>query len=157
MTHEDYYKQEESTMSTRWNPLEDILNIQDRLNRIFQDTYQSHTSPGSGDWQPPVDIYETDVEIIITAEIPGTSEDQIDVQISDGVLVIRGEKPSPVDKDSDTYYRLERPYGRFSRSFTMPSGVDVSAVNASLKDGILRVTLGKSQTGGPRSVKVLKD
>ena len=144
-------------MSERWNPLQDILNIQDRLNRIFHDTYQSNTSPGSGDWQPPVDIYETETELIIMAEIPGTAEDQIDVQIADGVLFIRGEKPSPVDKDSDTYYRLERPYGRFSRSFTLPGGVDASAVKATIKDGILKVILGKSTAGGPRSIKVHKD
>jgi HSP20 family protein len=145
------------TMSTQWNPFEDILNIQGKLNRIFQDTYRGHAKSKAGDWQPPVDVYETAEEFVILAEVPGTCEDDIDVQISDGSLVIRGEKASPVDMGSDTYYRLERPYGRFSRSFALPNGVDVSQVKASIKDGILRVTLGKIGKPAPKNIKVIKD
>jgi HSP20 family protein len=143
-------------MINRWNPLGDIVNIHNRINRIFRDSLQGGDLDNTGDWQPPVDIFETDSEIIILAELPGTPEDAIDVQISDGVLSIRGAKPSPLEKNSDVFYRIERTSGKFSRVFAVPQGVDSSTVNASLKDGILKIVLNKSVNETPKSIKIVK-
>lgn len=139
-------------MISRWNPLQDILNIQERMNRIFQGNDLSH----GGEWNPAVDIYETEQGIVILAELPGTPEDNIDVQIFDGVLTIRGVKPSPVEQGSDTYYRLERTSGKFARSFALPTGIDTGSVKASIKDGVLKITLDKSREAAPKSIKVVK-
>jgi HSP20 family protein len=143
-------------MINRWNPLGDIVNIHNRINRIFRDSLQGSELDNTGDWQPPVDIFETDSEIIILAELPGTPEDAIDVQISDGVLSIRGTKPSPLEKNSDVFYRIERTSGKFSRAFSVPQGVDSSTINASLKDGILKIILSKSVNEAPKSIKIVK-
>ncbi len=143
-------------MSIRWDPLKDILNMHDRLNRMFSDTFQKNDLSGSGEWLPPVDIYETETEIVILAELPGIPEDAIDVQMNDGVLVLRGEKPSPRDNETDSYYRLERPFGKFSRSFTLPNGLELSDVKASIRDGVLKITMSKVQSR-PKNIKVTKD
>ena len=141
-------------MSTRWDPLKDIMNLSDRMNRMFQDSFQAGEA---GQWQPPVDIYESADEIVILAELPGISEENIDIQVNSGLLLIRGEKPSPVDRDSESYYRLERPFGKFARSFSVPNNVDMSSVTASLKDGVLVVTLKRNTQTGTVSVKVTRD
>lgn len=143
-------------MTIRWNPLRDILNIQDRMNRIFQDDLQGSDLTHSGEWVPPVDIYETESDIVILAELPGISEDNIDVQVSDGVLTIKGVKHSPIEQGPDVYYRLERTTGRFARSFALPVGVDAATVKASIKDGVLKITLSKNKTVMPKSIKVVK-
>lgn len=139
-------------MSERWRPINDIINIQDRLSRLFQDNFRNTT----GEWTPAVDIYETADEIVILAEVPGISED-IDVQVSDGVLVISGNKPSPLEQGADSYYRLERSSGYFTRSFSLPPSVDISTVSATIKDGILKVTLGKHKKTAARTIKVSKE
>jgi len=143
-------------MSIRWDPLKDILSVHDKINRMFSDTLQKNDLSGVGEWFPPVDIYETDTEIVILAELPGILEDAIDVQLNDGVLILRGEKPSPRDSETDNYYRLERPFGKFSRSFTLPSGLELSDVKASIRDGILKITMIKARNR-LKNIKVTKD
>ena len=143
-------------MSVRWDPLKDILNMHDRLNRMFSDTFQKDDLAGAGEWLPPVDIYETETEIVIVAELPGIPEDAIDIQVNDGVLVLRGEKPSPCDSGTDSYYRLERPFGKFARSFALPGGLELSDVKASIKDGVLKIIMSKARNRS-KSIKVTKD
>ncbi|GAB7140807.1 Hsp20/alpha crystallin family protein [Deferribacterales bacterium RsTz2092] len=141
-------------MIARWDPLKDILNLSDRVNNIFRDV---NGGESGGQWTPPVDIYENDDELVILAELPGVAEDSIDIQVNDGLLLIRGEKQSPIDKDSESYYRLERPFGKFARSFSVPSSVDVSKVSAALKDGVLTVVLKKDNSSKSVTIKVTKD
>lgn len=141
-------------MPIRWDPLKDIMNLQDRMQRVFQDGFQT---ADKGQWQPPVDIYENDEEIVILAEIPGVNEENIDIQINDGLLLIHGEKQSPMERSSDSYYRLERPFGKFARSFAIPTNVDADNVSAKLKDGVLCVTLKKLLKKENQSIKITRD
>lgn len=138
----------------RWDPLKDLMTMHDRMNKIFDETL-SKTAQGSyGDWLPPVDIYETDDEIVIMSELPGLKEEDIDIQVSDGVLSLKGEKKYPIEGESDNFYRLERSYGKFNRSFAIPNTVDIGTVKANLKDGLLKVTLKKKAEIQPRVIKV---
>jgi len=143
-------------MSVRWDPLKDILSMHDRINRVFNDSFQKNDLSGAGEWLPPVDIYETETEIVILAELPGIPEDAIDIQLNEGVLILRGEKSSPHDNETDSYYRLERPFGKFSRSFTLPNGLELSDIKASIRDGVLKITIVKARNR-LKNIKVTKD
>jgi HSP20 family protein len=142
-------------MSIRYSPLWDISSIHDRLNTLFRDSPHEFAS-NSGEWQPLVDMFETDKGFVILAEIPGTPEDAIDVQISNGYLTIKGCKPSPFDSTSDKFSRIERSSGRFSRAIAIPQTIDPSAVNATLKDGVLKIILEKNYAAASKSIKVVK-
>lgn len=137
----------------RWNPVRDLLSMQEKMNKIFDDSFRTST----GDWSPAVDIMENNEEIIIIAEVPGVSEESMDIQVAEGVLTIKGEKIFPADKQSENYYRLERSYGHFCRSFAVPAAVDQTNVKASLKDGVLKITLKKKSESATRIIKVEKE
>ncbi len=137
----------------RWNPVRDLITMQEKMNKIFDDSFKIT----SGDWSPAVDIMENDNEIIIIAEVPGVSEETMDIQVAEGILTMKGEKKFPVEKQSDNYYRLERSYGRFNRSFAIPAAVDQTNVKASLKDGVLKILLKKKQDNSPKVIKVEKE
>lgn len=137
----------------KWNPVRDLLSMQEKMNKIFDDSFKT----ASGDWAPAVDIMESERDIVIVAEIPGVSEKDMDIQVSEGVLSMRGEKKFPDDKQGDSYYRLERSYGKFSRSFAIPASVDHSKVRASIKDGVLKIVLTKRNEEKPQTIKVEKE
>lgn len=141
----------------RWDPIKDLMTIQDRMNKVFDEAFTRQNGQNYGDWTPPVDIFETTDQIVIMAEVPGVPESDLDIQVSEGVLTIKGDKPMPTDKESDSFYRLERAYGKFSRAFAIPNSVDVNTVKASLKDGLLRVTLDKRGEIQPKIIKVTKE
>jgi HSP20 family protein len=126
------------------------------MNRLFNDTVNNTDGARGGQWQPPVDVYETESSIVLVIELPGVPEELIDVQVSDNTLILKGEKPSPMDKNSDSYYRLERYFGKFSRTFTLPTGMDTENITASLKDGILTLSVAKREPTKPTIVKVTK-
>jgi len=129
----------------RWDPIKDLISIQERVNKIFEDTFEDkNTSINKGEWTPAVDIYETQDELVIVAELPGMNEDDIDLQISDNVLTLKGVKKLSVDKDKDNFHRLERPYGKFNRSFALPNTLDINSIKASLKDGLLKIRFNRS-------------
>lgn len=136
----------------RWNPVRDLISMQEKMNKIFDDSFRA----SGGDWSPSVDIMENNEEIVIIAEIPGVSEDSMDIQVTDGILTMKGEKKFPIEKQSDNYYRLERSYGKFNRSFAIPAAVDQTNVKASLKDGVLKILLKKKGDNSPRVIKVEK-
>lgn len=138
----------------RWDPLKDLMTMHDRMNKIFDETLSKNAQGNYGDWLPPVDIFETEEEIIIVAELPGMKEEDLDIQVTDGVLTLKGEKKYPAEGERDNYYRLERAYGKFNRSFSIPNTVDIGSVKASLKDGLLKVTLKKKAEIQPRVIKV---
>jgi HSP20 family protein len=139
----------------RWDPLKDLMTMHDRMNKIFDETIGKTSQASHGDWLPPVDIFETQDEIVIVSELPGVHEDDMDIQMTEGVLTLKGEKKYPVEEgDNDNYYRLERSYGKFNRSFTIPNTVDINSVKASLKDGLLKITLTKRTEIQPTVIKV---
>jgi HSP20 family protein len=128
-----------------WDPLRDLLALQDRLDRFDPDR-----TPG---WLPPVDVYETGDAYVITAEVPGLSRDQIDIQARDGRLVLRGMRPSD-HASCEQYHRIERGYGPFSRTFSLPEAIVSERIQADLRDGILTITVPKAPVASLRRIPV---
>ena len=130
---------------TRWDPLRDLLALQEQIGQIV-----GTDAPG---WTPPVDLYETPDTFVLTAELPGLTRDQIDLHAEDSRIIIRGERPSG-QVTCEQYHRIERGHGRFSRAFVLPEPIDIEAVTADLKEGLLTVTLPKAAGRGARRVDV---
>jgi HSP20 family protein len=132
---------------SRWDPLRDLIALHEQIGQLV-----GTDAPG---WTPPVDLYETATEFILTADLPGLSRDQIDVSVDDNRVIIRGERVGgPIDMPCEQFHRVERGQGRFSRSFALPDAVDVSRVSADLKDGILTVRIPKTRGRGASRVAV---
>ena len=132
---------------SRWDPLRDLIALHEQIGQLV-----GSDAPG---WTPPVDLYETASEFILTADLPGLSRDEIDINVADGRVVIRGERTGgPIDMPCEQFHRVERGHGRFSRSFSLPDAIDVARVSAELKDGILTVRIPKAANRGARRVSV---
>jgi HSP20 family protein len=130
-----------------------------RMNRLFEEAFGPLTFPPEESlsltgWTPSCDVYETDNEIVVKAEIPGVKKDDVKVGIEDGVLSISGERKFEEETKKENYLRVERRYGSFTRSFTLPTIVDSSKVMAEFKDGLLKVTLPKREESKPKGVEV---
>ena len=134
---------------TRWDPLRDLLALQEQIGQLV-----GTDAPG---WTPPVDLYETADTFVLTAEVPGLLRSQVDVHAEESRVVLRGERmngPGGSSVPCEQYHRVERGHGRFSRAFVLPEPIDVEAVTADLKDGLLTVTLPKAAGRGARRVSV---
>lgn len=143
---------------TRWEPFRDLFDLQDRMNRLLGDSFTRVPATETfGSWSPLVDIYEAGDAIVLRAEIPGVSKDDIDVKVENGTLTLRGEKKQEKEVDSETAHRVERFYGAFSRSFLLPASIDADTIKATYKDGVLEVVVPKAEEAKPRKVKVLAD
>lgn len=133
---------------SKWDPFRDLLSIQERVNRLFEDAFGAgeNKSDGAlaGAWSPPVDIYETETEFLVEAEIPDVKESEIDIRVKGNTLSIEGER-KPHRPMGEGYHRVERVYGRFQRSFLLPGSVDQERIAATLRDGILKIVLPKSE------------
>ena len=142
----------------RWDPYREIASLQDRLNRAFGGyAYGSREREDEmqlSAWAPPVDIAEEKDRILITAELPGFKEDQIEIQSENGMLTLRGERKFENETDGKSYHRVERSYGQFVRSFSLPNNVDREKIQASFKDGLLQVELPKREDAKPRTIKI---
>jgi HSP20 family protein len=128
----------------RWDPIRDLLAIQQRLDRF---------APGPTGWAPPVDLYETDDRYVITAELPGLTREDVHIQVVDGRLSLSGAR-SEAASHCEQYHRVERGHGSFSRSFQIPQPIEVDAITADLKDGVLTVIVPKASDGSPRRIQV---
>lgn len=141
----------------RWEPFRDFAQLQDRINRVFADTY-GHSDEGlmtGGTWVPPVDIYQSsDHELVLRAELPDMTREDIELVIDSGTLTIRGEKKLGSEVKEEQYQRIERRFGVFSRSFSLPPTVDPSKVGADYKNGVLTVRLPLREEAKPRQIKV---
>ncbi len=142
----------------RWRPLRDIVSIQDEMNQLFDDffgrTPKRWFRPEEGLWTPNVDVSETKDEIVLTAEMPGMKKEDITLSVQDNVITLSGEKKSEEEKKDANFYRLERSFGSFCRSFTLPTPVEAEKIKASFKDGILKVTLPKSEKVKPKEIPI---
>jgi HSP20 family protein len=143
----------------KWNPFREMEEILDRVNRNMagRPRLQGDTSQESmalADWTPSVDISETDQEYRIKMEIPGVEKEDVDVSINQGVLMIHGERKSEKEEKGEKYHRVERAYGSFARSFTLPEDVDDDGINARFKGGMLHLSLKKSEKAKPRTIKI---
>ena len=142
----------------RWDPIREFAQMQDRLNRVFTDAYGRSTDEGlmtGGTWVPPVDIFQNgEQELVLKAELPDMTREEIDVTVDNGTLTIRGEKKLSSDVKEEQFHRIERRYGAFSRSFSLPQTVDPNRVSAEYKHGVLTVRLPLREEAKPRSIKV---
>lgn len=139
----------------RWRPLREINSIQREMNRMFDTFFQdADESTTSSAWYPSVDIKETPESIDVYAELPGLTKEDIKLSIRDNALQISGEKRRENDEEDATYHRVERVYGTFSRSLTLPAKVNVSKVQAVFKDGILHLELPKAEEEKPRQIEI---
>jgi HSP20 family protein len=142
----------------RWDPFRDLLSLQDRMNRLFEESMTSNKvfeeALTTGVWSPVVDIYETDTSVILKAELPGMTKDDIAIEINENNLVLKGERKFQKDIKEESYHRIERSYGAFSRSFTLPDTVDRDKVSASFKEGILEITIPKIEGAKPKQIEI---
>jgi HSP20 family protein len=142
----------------RWtDPFKDFAQLQGRINRVFNDAYgrQDEGLLTSGSWVPPVDIYHNgDHEVVLKAELPDMAREDIDITVENGTLTIKGEKKLSQDVKEEQFHRIERHYGAFSRSFSLPLTVDATKVGADYKNGVLTVRLPLREEAKPRSIKV---
>lgn len=142
---------------TRWDPLRDFLTLQNRMNSLFQDFNRSQ---GEGDslattaFVPPVDIYEDEHKITLKIEAPGMKESDFDVQIENSVLTVRGERKFEKEEKEENFHRIERRYGSFYRSFTLPNTVNPDTIKAAYDAGILKIELEKRAEARPKQIKV---
>jgi HSP20 family protein len=142
----------------RWSdPFREFTQLQDRLNRVFSDTY-GRSDDGlltSGTWVPAVDIYQNgEHEVVLKAELPDMTREDIDITVDNGTLTIRGEKKFSSEVKEESFRRIERRYGTFSRSFSLPQTVDTAKVGAEYKNGVLTVRLPLREEARPRQIKV---
>jgi HSP20 family protein len=138
----------EAVAFTRWDPLSDLLALHEQIGQLV-----GADAPG---WTPPVDLYETSNQFVLTAELPGLSRDQIEIHAEQYRIVIRGARAAGPSSDvaCEQFHRVERGHGRFSRAFTLPEAIDVERVSADLKDGILTVSIPKAVDQGARRIDV---
>lgn len=144
----------------RFDPFREMAALQDRVNRIFADAYSRRDDDlmTRGSWTPPVDIYETDKhELVVKVELPDVARDDIALRVENNTLTISGEKKMANEVKEEQYHRVERSYGAFSRSFTLPPTVDASAISAEFKNGVLAVRLPYREEAKPRQIQVKVD
>ena len=144
------------TMLTRWYPFRDLVSFQERMNRLFQDNLAPAQEElmTSGTFVPAVDVYEDEHAITLKLEVPGIEEKDIDVQLENNTLTVRGERKFEKEEKEENFHRIERRYGAFARSFTLPNTVDAGKVAASYDSGILKIRLAKRAEAKPKQIKV---
>lgn len=141
---------------TRWEPFRGIVNLQEQVNRLFEDiAFRGSEDSTLTTWSPAVDIYETEHELVVKADLPDVDEKDLDVRIENNILTIRGERKFEKTVNEDNYLRIERAYGSFSRSFTLANTVNTDAIKAEYRDGVLTLTIPKKEEAKPKQVKVM--
>ncbi len=142
----------------RWDPFRELEDMSERLNRVFARPAMRNNAGKENltvaDWMPVVDISESDGEYLIKAELPEIKKEDVKVTVEDGVLTIQGERRQEKEEKGKRYHRVERSYGSFVRSFTLPESVDEGGVKAEYKDGVLNLHLPKSEKVKPKAIDV---
>ena len=147
----------------RWEPFRDLVSLRDRMDRLFGDfAGRGWPTPGwpteegltAGMWNPPVDVYETKDSIVLKADLPDVKKEEVDISVEGNILTLRGERKREKEVKEKDFYRMERSYGAFSRSFTLPGSVDADKIEADFAGGVLKVTLPKREESKPKQIKV---
>jgi HSP20 family protein len=141
----------------RWTPLRSVMSFRDEMDRLLDDSYGRMAPSGEmyeGDWFPPMDLSETDGEVIACLEIPGLSKDDIKVSVQNDFLTISGEKKQEQTEEKENVHKVERTYGMFKRVLKLPAEVDSAKVKASYKDGVLKVKLPKVEAKKPKEIPI---
>ncbi len=145
-------------MLSKLEPFRELTTLQDRLNKVFEGLLPTSTvSKEGGEWVPAVDVYEDKESVIIEVEAPGMKEEDLKVNLENNTLVISGERKFEKEEKDKNYYRMERSYGSFVRSFLLPDNVDATAIKAKYKDGVLKLTLPKKAESKPKSIPIEKE
>jgi len=144
------------TVLTRFEPFRELTTLQDRMNRLFRDTYGDGRDEAltTSNFAPPVDVYEDEHNITLKIEVPGIEEKDIDVRIENNTLTVHGERKFEKEEKEENFRRVERQYGSFTRSFTLPNTIDAEKVEATYDKGILKVQLAKKAEAKPKQIKV---
>jgi HSP20 family protein len=139
----------------RWNRLRNLSNLQEQVNQLFESAVPN-TSENSAltTWAPAVDIYETENDLVLKADLPEVNEKDIDIRVENNTLTVRGERNFSQEVKEDNYLRIERTYGSFSRSFGLPTTVNTEAIKADYKNGVLTVEMPKRAESKPKQVKI---
>jgi HSP20 family protein len=142
----------------RWEPVAELGTIQNEMNRLFNTFFDQPNSAGRGAaarrWIPAMDLIETGEHYVLRADLPGLSDDDVNIQLEDRVLTISGERKAEHENHQEGYYRLERAFGSFSRSLTLPDGVDPEGVHAHFDRGVLEIRIPKPEQKKPRQVQI---
>src|SRR6201993_391138 len=145
------------TMITRWDPFREFVTIQDRMNRLFRDSFGPEgreEALTTTTFAPPVDVYEDEHNVTLKIEVPGIEEKNIDVRVENNTLTVHGERKFEKDEKEENYRRVERQYGSFTRTFTLPNTVDMENVSANYDKGVLKIKLAKKAEAKPKQIKV---
>ncbi len=140
-----------------WYPFSDIQNLHKEMNRLFDFSFpkwDSETSLLSGQWAPAIDVYDSKDNVVVKADLPGLTKEDINVSVQDDLLTISGEKKQESEVKEKDYLRTERYHGSFHRALRLPAQIDLSKVNANFKDGVLEITLGKKEEAKPKQITV---
>ena len=140
----------------KWEPFRELMAMQDRMTRLFDDTLSRiwKGEVAQGVWTPPVDVVETRTEIILKADLPEMSQDEIGIKVEDGTLTIEGERKFLKENPEESYIQIERSYGTFRRTFAIPRMIDQEKIKASYKDGVLRIVFPKKEHIYPKQISV---
>ena len=145
------------TVLTRWDPFREFSTLQDRMNRLFHDSYgegRGEESLTSTVFAPPVDVYEDEHSVTLKIEVPGIDEKDIDVRVENNTLNVHGERKFEKEEKEENFRRVERRYGSFSRSFTLPNTVNTEDIQAEYTNGVLNIRLAKRAEAKPKQIKV---
>ncbi len=140
---------------TRWEPFRGVNTLQDQFNRLFNDVFDRKGEESSlTAWAPAVDIYETEHELVVKADLPEVDPKDLDIRVENNILTIRGERKFEKKVNDDNYLRVERAYGSFARSFTLANTVNSDAIKADYQNGVLTLTIPKREEAKPKQIKV---
>jgi len=144
------------TVLTRWDPFRELYALQNRMSRLFEEQYGGarEESLTTGAFMPPVDIYEDEQSVQLKLEVPGIEEKDLDVKVENNTLTVSGERKFEKEQKEENFHRIERRYGSFTRSFTLPNTVNTEDISASYDNGVLSVKLGKRAEAQPKQIKV---
>ena len=139
----------------RFDPFRDLAVLHDRVNRLFGDAYGAREEGAFSNWVPAVDIFENEnKELVLKAELPDIRKEDVSVTVENNTLTLSGERKFDGEVKKEHYHRLERSYGSFTRSFTMPRTVDPAGISADFKDGVLEIKVPKREESKPRQIKI---
>jgi HSP20 family protein len=143
----------------RWDPARELDVLQSDMNRLFDTFFQARgpqraSGAGNGRWIPAMDLTESEDQFVLRADLPGLTKDDVEIQVKDDVLTVSGERKSRQQDQGEGYYRVERSFGRFSRSLELPGGVDASAVSADFENGVLEVRIPKPEQQQPTRIEI---
>ena len=141
----------------RWEPFRDLVSASRDIDRMFREAFSpqlGETELSTRSWAPPVDIYETEDAIVLKAELPGVDPKDVEVRVEDNTLYLKGERKFEKEVKEQNYHRVERSYGSFARSFSLPNSISTDKVKADFKDGLLTLTMPKREEAKPKTIKI---